>query len=396
MTTGPRATAPRLLDAIAQAGIFVFGIVMAIVGAVVPALLEHLSLSLGDVGTLFLAMNCAMLGASLVLGLVMDRFGLKLPLAAGAALVTLALVLVGRAASFAQLVAAAACLGLGGGAVNGASNTLVADLHDDPARKAAALNRLGVFFGFGALLLPFSLGALRTTLGLEGLLYAAAALCAAAGLAAAVAAFPAPKQGHGLPLGEMPRFARMPLVVTLAALLFFQSGNEFVLGGYIASFLTREMGAPPAAASYALAGYWGAIMLARVVLSRLLLHISAPAVVFASAVLSAAGSLILAWAATLPAAAAGAAFTGLAMAGIFPTVLSLAGARFPEHSGTVFGLLFTVALAGGMTMPWVSGHLADAAGLRIVFGLTAVNFGIIAALMAAATRLPGSGRGGAA
>ena len=42
----------------------------------------------------------------------------------------------------------------------------------------------------------------------------------------------------------------------LAALLFFQSGNEFVLGGYLATFLTRELTASPATASYCLAGYW--------------------------------------------------------------------------------------------------------------------------------------------
>lgn len=385
-----QAAPRRALEAVARAGIFVFGIVMAIVGAVVPSLVERLSLSLGDVGTMFLVMNFAMLVASLALGLVVDRFGLKLPLAAGAWLVAIALVLIGRAAGYPQLLVAAVCLGLGGGAVNGASNTLVADLYDDPRRKGAALNRLGVYFGIGALLLPFSLGALRSTFGVGGLLQAAAALCALAGLAALVLTFPPPKQLQGWPLAHMPRFISMPVVLALAALLFFQSGNEFMLGGYISTFLSREIRLSPDAASYALAGYWAAIMIARIVLARLLLSVSAPSAVLACALASAVGALTIGSARTAPVACAGVVLTGFALAGIFPTVLSLAGARFPEHSGTVFGILFTVALAGGMTMPWASGQLADAAGIRLVFGLAAANFAAIAVLIAVARAQLGS------
>jgi len=43
---------------------------------------------------------------------------------------------------------------------------------------------------------------------------------------------------------------------------------------------------------------------------------------------------------------------------VYPAVLGLAGSRFPAHSGTVFGVLFTMALTGGMTRPWVTGRAA--------------------------------------
>lgn len=148
------------LSAAADAGMLVFGIVMALLGAVLPALSGRLDYSAADIGKLFLAMNSAMLLTSLLLGAAMDRFGMKVPLAAGPMLVAAALLLIGRATGFSSLVPASILLGVGGAAVNGASNTLVADLHDDAGRKSAALNLLGVFFGFGALLLPFTLGAL--------------------------------------------------------------------------------------------------------------------------------------------------------------------------------------------------------------------------------------------
>jgi fucose permease len=381
-----RPPAARPLLALAHAGMFTFGLVMALIGAVVPTLTGTLSLTLGNVGTMFLAMNFAMLMASLLVGLVMDRGGLKLPLVGGAWLVAVALVLIGRATSYPALLPAVACLGFGGGALNTGTNTLVADLHDDPARKAAALNLLGVFFGFGALVLPLSIGILTSRLGVPSLLFAAATVSAAIGALAAMRAFPAPKQQHEWPLAQLPRFAALPLVRVAALLLFFQSGNEFLLGGYTATFLTRDMRLTVAAASYALAAYWGAIMLARAVLSRALLRVSAPRVVVWSALAGAIGAIVTALAPGPGTAVAGALLTATALAGIFPSALGAVGARFEEHSGTVFGILFTAALCGGMTIPWVAGHLADAAGLRWVFVLAAANSVVVAAAMITARR----------
>ena len=171
-----------MLSIAAYSGMFVFGIVMALLGAILPALSEHLHFAVSDIGTLFLIMNFAMLVCSLVLGLAMDRFGMKPPLVLGPLLVAAALVLIVRAQAFTDLFPAVALLGIGGGALNGAANTLVADLHEDPQRKSAALNLVGVFFGLGALFLPFAIGALLARFSLATLLVTAALLCAAAGI----------------------------------------------------------------------------------------------------------------------------------------------------------------------------------------------------------------------
>jgi fucose permease len=251
----------RLLSRAAYLGMFVFGIVMALLGAILPSLAGRLQFSVADIGTLFLFMNGAMLAASLVLGLVMDRFGMKSPLFLGPLFVAAALVVIVRATVFHDLLFAVVLLGLGGGALNGATNTLVADLHDDPRQKSAALNLLGVFFGFGALFLPFAIAALLAWLSVGKLLAAAAGLCAAAGVFAAALRFPTPKQSHALPLAAMSQFARSPLVITFAGLLFFESGVEFTLGGFISTYLTRDAGISSVSkASWILAAYWASIM----------------------------------------------------------------------------------------------------------------------------------------
>ena len=59
-----------------------------------------------------------MLASSLVLGLAMDRFGMKPVLSLGSVLVGLSLAMVSRAAEFSDLRPAVLLLGIGGGALN--------------------------------------------------------------------------------------------------------------------------------------------------------------------------------------------------------------------------------------------------------------------------------------
>ena len=147
-------------------------------------------------------------------------------------------------------------------------------------------------------------------------------------------------------------------------LLFCESGNEFLLGGYVTTFLTRNLGASVAAASYLLAAYWGALMIGRVILSRVLLRASGGGLILASALGVAASVALLVFAPALTVAAVAVVLLGFSIAAIFPTTLGLAGARYPSHSGTVFSILIGVALSGGMTLPWVAGQLAGSYGIR--------------------------------
>jgi FHS family glucose/mannose:H+ symporter-like MFS transporter len=379
----------RRLQAAAFAGMFLFGIAAALLGATLPLLSERLSIGLGRVGALFLVMNAFMLASSFALGALQDRFGMKPPLLVGPLVVGAALLVVAGATSYAQLLLAVALLGTGGCALNGASNALVADLHEDPAAKSAALNRVGLFFGFGALLIPFAIGLLLRAAGLHGILVGSAALCLLVAAANALPAYPPAKQAGGLSLAEAARFARDPLVVLLGVLLFFQSGSEFIVGGYATTFLTREIGMGVGAASYALAAFWATLMLTRAWLGSGRAPLGGKHLVMASAAASAAVMALLVTASRPPLAVAMVVGLGATAAGIFPTVLGEAGSRFPGHSGTVFGLLFTMALAGGMTLPWVTGQAAAAFGLRPALGLVVLQFLAVLGLQSLVSRRTG-------
>jgi len=369
---------------------FLFGIAAALLGATLPLLSGRLEIGLGRVGTLFLVMNACMLASSFALGALQDRHGMKPSLVAGPLVVGAALLVVAGAQSYTQLLLAVALLGVGGTALNGASNALVADLHEDPAAKSAALNRVGLFFGFGALFIPFLIGLLLRAAGLGGILTGGAALCILVAMANALPVYPAAKQAGGLSLAESTRFVRDPFVLLLGLLLFFQSGSEFIVGGFTTTFLTGEIGLSVGAASYTLAGFWAALMLTRAWLGRGRSSLTGGGLVMASAAASAVVTALLVWAPGPSVAVAMVVALGAALAGIFPAVLGVAGARHPAHSGTVFGLLFTMALTGGMTLPWVTGQAAAAWGLRPALGLVVLQFLAVLALQWIVT----AGRGG--
>jgi fucose permease len=354
---------------------FVFGIVMALLGAVLPILMGRLHLKTSDIGTLFLAMNAAMLASSLVFGMVMDRFGMKSALALGPLLVAAALSILVRATALSALLLAVMLLGIGGGALNGATNTLIADLHEDPRRKSAALNRLGIFFGFGALLLPFALGVLLRWFAVTPLLMGAAGLCTLAGVFALFLQFPAPKQRQTLQISGMALLLRSPLVIAFACLLFFESGVEFTLGGFISTYLMQDMrAASVSVASWILAAYWASIMISRGILSRIALGADPYKILIYCSLGACTGSILAALAPTITIAAIGVVMSGCSLAGIYPAALGVAGTRFESHSGTVFGVLLAVALAGGMALPWAAGRIGVACSLRWVFGMVAASF----------------------
>ena len=377
----------RATEAAAFGGMFLFGIVVALLGAVLPLVSAPLGLGLEAVGNLFVALNGAVLAGSLSIGLVIDRFGYRGPLTGGPLLMAAALVLVAGAETPLVLAGALALLGLGGSALNGASNALVADLHTERKAKAAALNRVGVFFGFGALFLPFLIGTLLGQLGLATLLLLASGLCVAVGGLSGLPHLPPPKQPEGLSLAGAVGLLRHPLIAVLGALFFFQSGTEMLLAGYLTTFLTQETGASVRAASGVLASYWAALMAGRMLLGHVLERVPGLRLVPLMAGGAAAALALAVIAPGFLPATVSFVVTAFAFAGIIPTTLGVAGAALPARTGTVFGLLFSLAVTGAMIVPWVAGQLAAASSVRVVPVLGVAGFAAVLLLALWAGRL---------
>jgi FHS family glucose/mannose:H+ symporter-like MFS transporter len=363
----------------AWAGIFVFGIVMAILGAILPSLFERIGFGAGAAGDLFLTMNFAMLVTTLFFGPLVDRFGFKSLLAVSAALVAVAFLLLSRAGSYGLVLGAAVVLGLGGGGLNGGTNALTSDLHEG-GERSAALNVLGIFFGFGALSIPFLIGTLHRALGLGRILLLATALSLFPFLLYIVLRFPKAKQAQGFPIKAAAGIARSPLLWLSAAILFFQSGNEFTVGGWISTYLQKTFGVGASAAALILAAYWAAIMSGRLLSSRLVRAVRSETLIFGSALLALAAAALMALAPSGVPAAAGAVAIGFGFAAIYPTTLAIVGGAFAAFTGTAFSIVIAVGLVGGMLAPWLAGKIAERSSLRQGLIIPVINCAMIVVL----------------
>ena len=163
-------------------------------------------------------------------------------------------------------------------------------------------------------------------------------------------------------------------------LLFFESGNEFTIGGWISTYLGDRLGIDPRFAAYILAGYWTAIMVGRLAVSRLGSRISSSLLVIVSALLAFLASIGLIFSGNTAAAAVSAVMIGLGFAAIFPTTLAQAGTAFSDYSGTAFSIIFVMALSGGMSAPWLVGRIAQNYGVGAGFWVTVASCAAIACL----------------
>jgi fucose permease len=371
----------RRLFAAACAGIFVVGVVLAILGTIfgLPEMRDRLRVDLAQQGDVFLLLFLGILLSTIVVGPIIDAFGHKPAMTAGAVLVALSLALFSRAGSFADAGVAAVVLGLGGGALNTSSNALVVAIYSE--NRAAMLAILGAVFGVGALLIPLAAATLTGTFTIPELLLANAAVAAACALAFGAMSFPPGSGGDSFALLASIKAARLPGVLLFASLLFCQSGNEASVGGWTSTYVGM-MGGAPRTATWVLAGYWAALMGGRLLTAWLQTRVGPARLVIVSGVGSAAGAAVLVASRSIGVMAVGAAMLGLAFAAVYPATLAIAADRYEERAGTVFGLLFAIALVGGMLFPWGVGHLSQAFGVRAGMLLPLAGGCVITALAA--------------
>src|SRR5262249_20287564 len=127
-SAGLTRTDHRWVFAEACVGMLLFGVTLTTLGAVLPPLIERYGLDKADAGSLLALMSLGILAGSLVFGPVVDRFGYRPVLVAGALGVGLGLAAIAWAPSPAVLTPAMLAFGCGGGLLNGATNALVADI----------------------------------------------------------------------------------------------------------------------------------------------------------------------------------------------------------------------------------------------------------------------------
>jgi FHS family glucose/mannose:H+ symporter-like MFS transporter len=385
-TSGASGVDRAKLMAAACAGTFVFGIALAMLGAILPALFDKIGFDKAAAGNLFVFATGGMLAMTLLFGPLVDRFGFKPLLIVSALLVAAAFTLLMKATTYGLIVVAAVLMGFGGGGLNGGTNALANDIHE-PAARGSALNVLGVFLGVGALTIPLLIGSLLLLLGLSNILFLAVVMSLVPLVYFALLTFPRAKQAEGFPLAEAAAVARDPLLWMCGLLLFFESANEATVAGWVSTFAQESIGATPSAAALILAGYWAMLMVGRIVASRAVGVIGSMRLVLWSTLLALGAAALVRFASSSAMATAGVVVLGFGFAAIVPTIMSVLGTAFAKFSGTVFGVAFGVGIVGGMLAPWLVGRIAQASGIREGFALPVVCAAMVVVLQIATMRL---------
>jgi MFS transporter, FHS family, glucose/mannose:H+ symporter len=355
----------------------VFGIVLAILGTIfgLPAMRARLQISLAQQGTLFLLLYLGIFVASFLVGPLIDHLGVKANLLTSSLIVALAMILFAGAHSFAAASGAAILLGFGGGGLNTCTNALVSDLYVD--RRGPMLNLLGIFFGVGAISIPLMAVSIEGRFTIPQLFIFCSVLAVVCALWYALSSFPPAKANQEFSWRELFEVAKYDGVLLLAFILFLESGNEACIAGWTSTYADNA-GYAPRVATLVLAAYWAALMLSRILASGVLQGIKKSQLVVAAAVLSLGGCVVLLSARSLVALVAGTALIGLSYGPIFPTTLAIAGDRYSQRAGTVFGLMFSIALIGGMMFPWAVGQISQQVSVRAGMIVPAVGaIGII-------------------
>ncbi len=385
------ATHPTALVLAAHACMFIFGIILLLMGSLLPTLAVN-NVQAGNLGSFPLA---GILVATVVIGPVLDTVGAQAVLAVALGLIAVSLALLPDCHRYAELAAVALAYGLGGGILNTATNALVADLRAEG--RGAALNRLGVSFTLGALAAPLFMslasrpgGATLAgsthfpALGQATILRLLAAATAVILIPVVGLRFPAPTRS-GSRLTDLLGVLKEPMVWAFGLLLFFESGNEnclFVWTGKMAAGLFK-LSARDAALT--LGGLTAAMGIGRLSASQYLRFLGSRKTLLLSATVVAAGAAITYTAKDIGTALVGVMAMGLGMSAIFPTGLGVAGDRFPGQTGTVFGAVMTLALIGGTSGPALGGWLA-VHGLADVLWIPMVSAVAIATLTLVVTR----------
>lgn len=333
------------------------GLVSASLGPTLPGLAENTRTQLGEIGFLFTARSLGYLIGSVIGGRLFDRVP-------GHKVMGLMLIIVTILMGFAPLLPqlwlltlVLLILGAAEGSVDVGGNTLLVWVHRD--KVGPFMNGLHFFFGIGAFLSPLIVAqALLRGGGITGAYWVLGLLVLP--VAFWLLRLPSPAVQTTDTADPSNGRVNHRLVFLIALFFFLYVGAEIGFGGWIFTYVLKTNLAGESMAAYLNAGFWGAFTLGRLLAIPIAARLR-PRTILATDLIGALLSigLIIVGSTSLVATWVGTLGLGLALASIFPTIISLAERRM-TITGQVTSFFFVGASLGAMFWPWLMGYLFEA------------------------------------
>ena len=357
---------------VAICGVFGLGMSFALLGSVSVKLMPRLNIDQAKYGSLISAFMICCLVASLVVGVTMDTVGYMAIAVFGFVAAAVCFFMLAQAKTYAACLLACLILGFAAMALNTVGNVLGTSVlmelfkGDQKERAAAANNLLNVFFGLGLFTTPFLISFLFQKTTYEKGVSVLAAIILVPVIFSLLALYP---QAKAFTLGEAFGLLAEPACIIAALVLFCYIALEASFTNWLAPYgkeiisagktLDAQQEKKVDATAQRLLSVFAICMM----IGRLLTSVSGLARGGSYTIAGAAVIAAIVIVAMMVAKTGGLAFTlaalgGLAFAPCFPTTVGVTFGKFGGPSGSLFGIIFAVGLAGAVIVPKAIGNLA--------------------------------------
>ncbi|MCD6521017.1 MAG: MFS transporter [Anaerolineae bacterium] len=350
------------------------GALSVMVGALLPAIIQSLALNDAQAGLLVSSPAVGYVLAAALAGIMGDALGFRRVWLIGVGMGLLAILGIALAPSFAWLLPAVGATGLVAGLCDGSINPLIALLAQ--GRSGGVLNRVHLFFGIGATVTPFLIG-LGLRLGLPWRAHYFLLSCYLLLVGASIRRARFPQREKLPPTSLPPRWQLIKTIPFALLAIFIYGGVEASIFSWTATYLERRALASLATSSLGVSLFGIAMMVGRLLCSFAAERIGYKRLIIGGALGGAAAlsMLLLAPGPFLPWVGLGLA--GLALAGIFATIMADVTQRVSQRAGTVAGATCSSSGLGKILLPWLVGQVAQATNLEaalwlVVFGAVAI------------------------
>lgn len=342
------------------------GIAQLVVGTVMEPMVHAYGVGYGDGGQLvmhqFLGGMAGVLGAPWLI----RKIGKKRMLLSAIALIVVIQIGYSLTPAWPVMLVLAPITGIGFGMTEATVASFVIAAAAGNANRA--MSRIEVFFGIGALLMPFA-GSLLISAGLWKMSFLAVAVMAAITWAAWLLLWPkildkssgSDAQGGDLPHAPAAGLSGKARLTLAVCILFFlvYVGFEMSFIHYLPSMMVQNNGLPESTASLSISLYWLAMTVGRLAAgpaadrfggaSYLIAMCGANALVFVLMIGMAGTSMTFILT----------ALSGLAMSGMFSIALVFANRAVPGMTERTTSLLMAAGGIGGALMPKLTGWFLD-------------------------------------
>ena len=350
---------------------FTFGFVDNIKGPTLPSLLQELNFSYSQGGGILFGAYLGFVIATLIAGPLSDRLGNRLILLAAGLLIAGGTLGLSTVTTYGLLFGAMLVSGLGMGAIEVGGNGLIVALHREA--QGRFLNLLATFHGVGSTLAPLYAAWLLSGSGgwRQVFLYSVPLAVLMVVIFLVTPGLPVSKrEPQPFVWATLRRTGFSQTMLTFYLAIGLYVAVELGIAAWIVEYLIKSKGIAQTTASYYLSGFFGFVIVGRLVGSLLVERIG----YLRAVLLATIGVLICILVGIIgpPAFAFFLPLSGLFCSIVFPTLTAAVSRLHPQNTGTILGLLFTAAGLGGTLGPAAIGVASDVVGIEWGFGLNAI------------------------